>query len=178
MRSQCRWIFACSSHASCVASFFVTHSQRGTAQVGVALPNFQSLPSSMKYPLVWCAARLHSLSVDKPVIPSSVLTTSRNTCLFSKHSRSSLCRVEVATSTKNRSYSRLQAGSQSGGTDHVLLSPSSCGRSSSLRLNPSPTTLMCPSICQTSTIWWAMMPSRCDVQKWFAPGFSDPNKCR
>ena len=55
---------------------------------------------------------------------------------------------------ENKSYSSPCASSQSGVTDHELPSPSTCGCSSSFLLSPSPTRLMHPRMCQTSTIWW------------------------
>ena len=114
------------------------------------------------YEVAFCmvCSPLHSVSVVDPVIPSRASMTSRNMASFAKHSCSRLCSVDMAISTENKLYSRPQAVSQSGSTDHELPSSGSCGRSSSLRLSPSPTRLILPGMCQTSMIWWDRTPSR------------------
>ena len=146
MWSQCMCSFACYSLASCVVSSLVTHSRREMAQVEVAPPGRQSFLSSIKYPSARCLARLHSLSVNAPVIPSNASITSMKTGSLTKRSHRLLWIVEGAF-TEKRSYCRPRMCSQSGMMDHELPSPSVHGNPSSFWLMPSPTKLMCPDMC-------------------------------
>lgn len=151
--SLCQWPFlACSSLASLIASFGVTHSTRVRARVQCPPAIRHNLPSSIMYSDAQCRAcflfcRLVPWSSSRRAsITSSSIGTSWKWSL----------RVDISSEPAFATWNKLcvspAVASQSSDTVHSLPSPSSQGVPLAALLSPSATTLMRPGTWRTSMI--------------------------